>query len=176
MTKYPSPSSYYSASGNDVPLFRNEYWRHPSDYSTKDNGYGLCEMVILVIVFFIWFCSIRKLYYVWKNTLGFSEDMVQGPQGWDVIFNWIHEKLIMRRRRESLLRFHEIRVPLFLLLLIIKFLNICTGAHFSDDTVSIHFSGRTKKNHHKAEKQFFPSLGLTASITDCANYANVMQN
>ena len=120
MTKYPSPSSYYSASDNDVPSFRNEYWRHPSDYATKDDGYGLCEMVILVIVFGIWFCSIRNLYSVWKNTLGFSEDMVQGPQGWDFIFNWITEKLIIRRRKNSLLRLHELRVPLFFILLSIK--------------------------------------------------------
>ena len=120
MTKYPSPLSYYSASGNDVPLHRNEYWKHPSDYSTKDDGYGLCETVILVIVFSIWFGSIRKLYYVWKNTLGFSEDMVQGPQGWDLIFGWINEKLIIRRRKNSLLRLHELRVPLFFILLSIK--------------------------------------------------------
>ena len=117
--KYSSPSSYYSASGNDVPLHRNEYWRHPSDYSTKYDGSGLCEIVILVIVFFIWFCSIRKLYYVWKNTLGFSEDMVQGPQGWDFIFNWMTEKR-KRRRKNSLLRLHELRVPLFFILLSIK--------------------------------------------------------
>ena len=121
MTKYPSPSSYYSAFDNDIPLHHNKYWRHPSDYDTKNDGYGLCEMVILVIVLFIWFCSIRKFYVEWKNTLGFSEDMIQGPQGWDIIFNWIYEKLILQRRRESLMRFHEIRVPLFFLLLIIKF-------------------------------------------------------
>ena len=119
VTKYSSPSSYYSASGNDIPLHRNEYWRHPSDYATKDDGYGLCEMVILVIVFGIWFCSIRNLYSVWKNTLGFSEDMVQGPQGWDFIFNWMTEKR-KKRRKNSLLRLHELRVPLFFILLSIK--------------------------------------------------------
>ena len=120
MTKYPSQSSYYSSSDNDIPLHRNEYWRHPSDYATKDDGYGLCEMVILVIVFGIWFWSIRKFYSEWNNTLGFSEVMIQGPQGWDFIFNWMNEKFIIRRRKNSLLRLHELRVPLFFILLSIK--------------------------------------------------------
>ena len=120
-TKYPPPSSNYRASYNDISLHRNEFWGSPSDYTTKDDAYGRCEMVIIVIVLFIWFCSIRRFYSVWKNTLGFSEAMIQGPKGWDLIFNWVEEKLRLRQQKESFLRLCELRVSVFSTFSLIKF-------------------------------------------------------
>ena len=120
-TKYPQPSSNYRASYSDISLHRNEIQSRISDYATKDDAYGPCEMVIIVIILFIWFCSIRRFYSVWKNTLGFSEAMIQGPKGWDLIFNWVDEKLRLRQQKESFLRLCELRVSVLVTFLLIKF-------------------------------------------------------
>ena len=87
---------------NNRLLYRNESDGQPRNPALNYDGEGVCEIVLVTIFIFLWICSIHRLYSVWKNTLGFSEASIQGPQGWDLLFNWIQEMIASQKKKASL--------------------------------------------------------------------------
>ncbi len=53
----------------------------------------MCEAEIVLLEHSHWLYSFFQLYRVWQNTLNFSESSIQGPQGWDLLVNWILERI-----------------------------------------------------------------------------------
>ena len=56
----------------------------------------------MLLALALWLYSFYRLYLVWQNTLNFQESSIQGPQGWDLLVNWILERI--RKDFGSLLR------------------------------------------------------------------------
>ena len=54
---------------------------------------GICELILVIFVFLLWLYSFYRLYLVWQKTLNFSESSIQGPQGWDLLVNWVMERI-----------------------------------------------------------------------------------
>ena len=54
---------------------------------------GICEVILVIFVFLLWLYSFYRLYLVWQKTLNFSESSIQGPQGWDLLVNWVMERI-----------------------------------------------------------------------------------
>lgn len=54
---------------------------------------GACEAVLVLLALALWLYSFYRLYLVWQNTLNFQESSIQGPQGWDLLVNWILERI-----------------------------------------------------------------------------------
>lgn len=54
---------------------------------------GICELILVGFVFLLWLYSFYRLYLVWQKTLNFSESSIQGPQGWDLLVNWVMERI-----------------------------------------------------------------------------------
>jgi len=61
---------------------------------------GLCEVIIVMLVLLLWLYSFYRLYLVWQKTLNFSEASIQGPQGWDLLMNWIVERIQLPAKDE----------------------------------------------------------------------------
>jgi hypothetical protein len=57
------------------------------------NESGICEAVLVMLAMSLWLYSFYRFYLVWHNTLNFSESSIQGPQGWDILMNWIMERI-----------------------------------------------------------------------------------
>ena len=47
----------------------------------------------MLLALALWLYSFYRLYLVWQNTLNFQESSIQGPQGWDLLVNWILERI-----------------------------------------------------------------------------------
>ena len=60
---------------------------------------GLCELILVILVLLLWLYSFYRLYLVWQKTLNFSESSIQGPQGWDLLVNWVMERIQVRQFR-----------------------------------------------------------------------------
>jgi len=70
--------------------------------------------------FQLWLYSFYRLYSAWQRVLNFSEASIQGPQGWDLLVNWImdriqvgqtnkqNSKLITNRWREFEIRLSKV--------------------------------------------------------------------
>ena len=54
---------------------------------------GICEFILVFMVLLLWLYSFYRLYLVWQKTLNFSEASIQGPQGWDLVINWVMERI-----------------------------------------------------------------------------------
>ena len=54
---------------------------------------GACEAVLVLLALALWLYSFYRLYLVWQNTLNFTESSLQGPQGWDMLVQWIFERI-----------------------------------------------------------------------------------
>ena len=120
-TTYPPPSNYYRPLYNNRQLYRNESDGQPRNPALNYDGEGVCEIVLVTIFIFLWICSIHRLYSVWKNTLGFSEASIQGPQGWDLLFNWIQEMIASQKKKASLY-LSDLKVFTVVTCVLIKFL------------------------------------------------------
>ena len=59
--------------------------------------FGLCELILVILVLLLWLYSFYRLYLVWQKTLNFSEASIQGPQGWDLLVNWVMERIQVRQ-------------------------------------------------------------------------------
>lgn len=57
------------------------------------------EVVVAILIVLLVLVTFYRLIHVWAYTLNFSEASIQGPQGWDIVTNWIVEKL--RRTKRS---------------------------------------------------------------------------
>ncbi len=53
--------------------------------------------MIVLLALLLWLYSFYRLYLVWQNTLNFSESSIQGPQGWDLLVNWVVERIRLRK-------------------------------------------------------------------------------
>ena len=96
----PMPPSYNRTSYMDGNLLRNPdggYYGYSTTYLIAIPP-GLCEAVLVSAAILLWFYSIYRLYYVWQNTLNFSEASIQGPRGWDLVMKWIVERRRLRMR------------------------------------------------------------------------------
>lgn len=60
---------------------------------------GICELILVIFVFLLWLYSFYRLYLVWQKTLNFSESSIQGPQGWDLLVNWVMERIQVSRKK-----------------------------------------------------------------------------
>ena len=49
--------------------------------------------MLVLLALALWFYSFYRFYLVWHNTLNFQESSIQGPQGWDMLVNWILERI-----------------------------------------------------------------------------------
>ena len=49
--------------------------------------------MLVLLALALWLYSFYRLYLVWQNTLNFQESSIQGPQGWDMLVNWILERI-----------------------------------------------------------------------------------
>ena len=67
---------------------------------------GLCEVIIVLLVLLLWLYSFYRLYLVWQKTLNFSEASIQGPQGWDLLVNWVIERIQVRTETNEQQRMH----------------------------------------------------------------------
>jgi hypothetical protein len=56
-------------------------------------GSGICEAVLVSLALLLWLYSFYRLYSAWQRVLNFSEASIQGPQGWDLLVNWIMERI-----------------------------------------------------------------------------------
>ena len=67
---------------------------------------GVCEVIIFLLVLLLWVYSFYRLYLVWQKTLNFSEASIQGPQGWDLLVNWVIERIQVRTETNEQQRMH----------------------------------------------------------------------
>ena len=56
------------------------------------------EVIVAVIIVIIVLITFYRILHVWAYTLNFSEASIQGPQGWDLVVNWIMERINRTRR------------------------------------------------------------------------------
>jgi len=56
-------------------------------------GSGICEAILVSLALLLWFYSFYRLYSAWQRVLNFSEASIQGPQGWDLLVNWVMERI-----------------------------------------------------------------------------------
>ena len=56
------------------------------------------EVIVSVIIVIIVLMTFYRILHVWAYTLNFSEASIQGPQGWDLVVNWIMERVNRTRR------------------------------------------------------------------------------
>jgi len=61
---------------------------------------GICELILVFLVLLLWLYSFYRLYLVWQKTLNFSEASIQGPQGWDLVINWVMERIQIRNIKD----------------------------------------------------------------------------
>ena len=54
---------------------------------------GICEGVLVSLALLLWLYSFYRLYSAWQRVLNFSEASIQGPQGWDLLVNWIMDRI-----------------------------------------------------------------------------------
>ena len=51
------------------------------------------EVIVAAIIVIIVLITFYRILHVWAYTLNFSEASIQGPQGWDLVVNWIMERI-----------------------------------------------------------------------------------
>ena len=54
---------------------------------------GICEGILVSLALLLWLYSFYRLYSAWQRVLNFSEASIQGPQGWDLLVNWIMDRI-----------------------------------------------------------------------------------
>lgn len=93
---YPLPPNYNRSAYDDGFLYRNPYGGYYSYNTMLDDAPGICEAILVLAALLLWFYSFYRLYAVWQSTLNFSESSIQGPQGWDLLVNWLVERMRIR--------------------------------------------------------------------------------
>lgn len=77
-------------------LYRNPYGGYYTYSTMLDDASGAPEAILVVAALSLWFYSVYRLFRAWQSTLNFSEASIQGPQGWDLLVNWIAERIRIR--------------------------------------------------------------------------------
>ena len=76
---------------------------------------GICELILVIMVLLLWLYSFYRLYLVWQKTLNFSEASIQGPQGWDLLVNWVYERIQVKKMHNIRSCISFLALPLFAL-------------------------------------------------------------
>lgn len=103
----PMPPIYNRSLYDERQLYRNPYGGYYSYSTILDDSSRITEALIVVLAFSLWFYSLYRLYSAWQNTLNFSEASIQGPQGWDLLVNWIAERIRIRNLKVYLLLWQD---------------------------------------------------------------------
>ena len=103
----PMPPTYNRSLYDERQLYRNPYGGYYSYSTILDDSSRIAEAVIVVLAFSMWLYSLYRLYSAWQNTLNFSEASIQGPQGWDLLVNWIAERIRIRNLKVYLLLWQD---------------------------------------------------------------------
>ena len=90
------PSVSLSLSMEDNCTRPLHYPRLPSPDCVVDTNTD--EVIVAAIIVIIVLITFYRILHVWAYTLNFSEASIQGPQGWDLILNWIMERVKRTRR------------------------------------------------------------------------------
>ena len=77
---------------------------------------GLCELILVILVLLLWLYSFYRLYSVWQKTLNFSEASIQGPQGWDLLVNWVMERIQVRQFIKCIVHLEKCTIRLALII------------------------------------------------------------
>ncbi|XP_059087841.1 uncharacterized protein LOC131884172 [Tigriopus californicus] len=97
---FPPHPVYYDPYGPYVPPvghYPNAYYPPPGHPGYHNLEAGICELVLVILALLLWLYSFFRLYRVWQRTLNFSESSIQGPQGWDLLVNWIMERIRVKK-------------------------------------------------------------------------------
>lgn len=70
-----------------------EIWNHQVRPENRMEDSGFCEAFLFSLALLLWFYSFLRLYKAWQRVLNFSESSTQSPPGWDVLVNWILERV-----------------------------------------------------------------------------------
>ena len=92
----PPPPNYNKTAYANGRMYRDPYGGYYTYSTMLDDKPGIAEAILVTAALILWIYSFYRLYLVWQNTLNFSESSIQGPQGWDLLVNWIAERIRLR--------------------------------------------------------------------------------
>ena len=86
---------------NQLGQYQGPYFPHSSYMPTGPypvppvpiESSGICEGILVSLALLLWLYSFYRLYSAWQRVLNFSESSIQGPQGWDLLVNWIMDRI-----------------------------------------------------------------------------------
>ena len=92
------PSSSYDMGGaGGGPRMPPPYHMSTNHHYQIYTEFGICEAVLIFMALLLWLYSFYRLWLVWQKTLNFSESSIQGPQGWDLLVNWVMERIRIKK-------------------------------------------------------------------------------
>ena len=92
----PPPPNYNKTTYANGRIYSDPYGGFYTYSTMLDDKPGIAEAILVTAALILWIYSFYRLYLVWQNTLNFSESSIQGPQGWDLLVNWIAERIRLR--------------------------------------------------------------------------------